>query len=182
MRKTVGYEQASGTEPVNKVIVEGLFTEQSSSVQWAKRQRVLKSRSQKTRLRERERERDEWNCLSCFFFFFAQLSGLEFLPTYFFQFRWMQPLWQWKEAWQVQHTREQKERKWDPELWQGLYLNRPTMLCNHLPAACAFSGKNRPERPLHLLARPAVPDILSTVADPAVKVYICFWRNGCNAR
>lgn len=50
--KTVGYEQASGTKPVNKVIVEGLFTEQSSSVQWAKRQRVLKSRSQKTRLIE----------------------------------------------------------------------------------------------------------------------------------
>lgn len=32
-RKTVGHEQASGTEPVNKVIVEGLFTEQCSSVQ-----------------------------------------------------------------------------------------------------------------------------------------------------
>lgn len=32
------------------------------------------------------------------------------------------------------------------------------------------------------LARPAVPDILSTVADPAVKVYICLWRKGCNTR
>lgn len=38
--KLLGFEQASGTGPVNKVIVEGLFTEQSSSVQWAKRQQV----------------------------------------------------------------------------------------------------------------------------------------------
>lgn len=38
----------------------------------------------------------------------------------------------------------ERERKWDPELWQGLHLNRPTMLCNHLPAACAVFGKNRP--------------------------------------
>lgn len=33
MRKAEGCEQASGTTPVNQVIVEGLFTEQSSSVQ-----------------------------------------------------------------------------------------------------------------------------------------------------
>lgn len=38
----------------------------------------------------------------------------------------------------------ERERKWDPELWQGLHLNRPTMLCNRLPAACAVFGKNKP--------------------------------------
>lgn len=31
-----------------------------------------------------------------------------------------------KKLGKVEHTREQKEeRKWDPEFWQGLYLNPP---------------------------------------------------------
>ena len=47
MRNAEGYEKASGTKPVNQVIVEGLFTEQSSSVQWAERQRVLKVKKPK---------------------------------------------------------------------------------------------------------------------------------------
>lgn len=78
-------------------------------------------------------------------------------------------------------TGGEKEKR-DPELWQGLQLNRPTMLCKHLPAACAFFGKKIGKAASAPLASPAVLDISSAVVNPAVKVYICLWRNGCTAR
>lgn len=50
--KRVAFEQTSGAKPVNKVTMEGLYTEQSSSVHSAKHLWVLNSISQKTQLRE----------------------------------------------------------------------------------------------------------------------------------
>lgn len=53
-----GRAQASGSSPVNKVIVEGLFTEQSGTVHRAECQRVRNGGA-----RRRGLERDERNCL-----------------------------------------------------------------------------------------------------------------------
>lgn len=74
--KKLGYVQTSGTEPMNKVSVEGLFTEQSSTVQWPKGHWVLEVVA-------------ETQMSGTVFCVFAQLSGLEFSPSRFLQFGWM---------------------------------------------------------------------------------------------
>lgn len=128
--------------------MEGLFTEQNRGAM--SKVSLLSQEAKRTQLREMSES------VSCVF---AQLSGRVFSCLHTFSNLDECSLYGSKnEAWQVVHTREHEERKCDPELWQGLHLNRPTALCS-LPSGLFFLAKvgRAASAPL---AHPAVPDTL----------------------
>lgn len=126
-------------------------------------------------------ERDEQSCPSCF----CAAIRLSVFAQILFPIQWMQPLWQRKEAWQVEHSLEQKERK---RKTRSRALARPSTEPPHhvvqafASSLCFFFWQKIGKAASAPLASPAVLDISSTVVNPAVKVYICWWRNGCTTR
>lgn len=122
-----GRAQASGSSPVNKVIVEGLFTEQSGSVHRAECQQVRNGGA-----RRRGLERDERNCLSCFRTV-IRLSGLFFF-SFLFSF-FPKTVWQW--AWSLAGKCALRKRR-GKKRSRGLEWIFPAC---YLQAACAFVGK-----------------------------------------
>lgn len=122
-------------------------------------------------------ERDERSCPSCF----CAAIRLSVFAQILFPIHRMQPLWQRKEAWQVECSLEQKERKKNEIQSSGKAFNWTAppccaSICQQPVLFLAKIGKAASAP----LASPA--DISSTVVSPAVKVYICWWRNGCTTR
>lgn len=151
--------------------MEGLFTEQSSSVQWVKPERALKSRGQKKWVRQMSEavSRAFAHLSGCKIFFSSSSS---FCQHTFSNLDECSLLWQLKSLAGRARPGAKGEKMRSRALARP--LPEPPLNVVQFASGLFFLAKTcwAASAPLD---HPAVPDILSSVANSTLKVYICFF-------